>query len=83
MKKQINEIDDLANCQKITDDLTEIFTNSAKKYGCTFLLTTNNPLSVDSKIKQKTELFVPVDIPTEEDIKEIIKIYLNKKEIKK
>lgn len=79
---QINEIDDLANCQKITDDLAEIFTNSAKKYGCTFLLTTNNPLSVVSKIKQKTELFVPVDIPTEEDIKEIIKIYLNKKEIK-
>ena len=37
---------------------------------------------MDCKIKQKTELFIPIDLPTEEDIKEIIKIYLNKKEIK-
>ena len=58
-----------------------LINNSAKENHCTFILTTNNPLSINKEILDKADLKIAIGTPKDEDILDIAKHYINGKNI--
>ena len=79
---QLNEFDDFFNKnEKLLEDFLELIDNCAKKYHTTIFLTTNNPLLINSQILKKVDLTIPIGVASKNDIKDIVKYYINDREI--
>jgi len=79
---QLNEIDDYASSNKeLLKEFTELLEDCAKKYHCTFFLTTNNPLTIDKNILDKTIIRLPIGAANRNDIQEIVEHYIGEKNI--
>ena len=79
---QLNEFDGFLNDNpKLLNEFLELTNNCAKKYHTTIFLTTNNPLDINPKILDKTDVTVPMGVASKDDIKNIVQYYVNNKPI--
>lgn len=79
---QLNEFDDfLDDKPELLDKFLKVIDNCAKKYHTTIFLTTNNPLLINKKILDKVEVKIPMSPASKEDIRDIVKYYVNDKKI--
>lgn len=79
---QLNEFDGFLNDNpELLDEFLKLTNNSAKQYHTTIFLTTNNPLDINQKILDKTDVTIPMGVATKDDIKDIVQYYVNSKPI--
>lgn len=79
---QLNEFDEfLSDNPKLLNEFLDLVSDCAKKYHATFFLTTNNPLSINEKIRKKAELTIPMGAAAKDDIRSIVQYYVSGREI--
>ena len=79
---QLNEFEDfLNNNEKLLNEFLKLIDDCSKTYHTTIFLTTNNPLLINPKILKKVDLTIPIGVASKNDIRDIVKYYVNDREI--
>ena len=79
---QLNEFDNFGEKNpEALKEFIELAKDSYAKHHCTFMLTTNNPESINKNILKITNVKIPVGIASENDTIKIVNHYLNNKKL--